>query len=1073
MDNHTSARTNPQNSRPTIGLLTYSIRSPIAQDLWAGVSDAAREQDVNLLCIAGGVLELGLYFQSQANVLYDLVNAENVDGLVIWGGTLAYQVGGEGLETFCEQYRPLPMVSVSLPLEGIPSVMVDNYQGMHDAVCHMIEVHGYRRIAFIRGPQGHLEADARYRAYTDALAEHDIPLDTDLVAPSNLLFDGGEAAIDLLFEKLLPQTGIEAVVAVTDGAALGALTALQARGIRVPDDIAIVGFDDIQKAKHFVPSLTTVQQSQWEIGKRAVEMLMAQLRGERAPERVTVPSKLIVRQSCGCLPTRVLQAATGKILAPPASESFEAAFAARREEIVSDMMQALLANSDEGQSSAGMDSELAEQLLDGFVAELGRAEQGTSQNALLSALGGILRQTVAAGGDVAAWQGALSTLRRHAIACLGPGDAELLSRAEDPWGQCRVMIGEMGQQAQSHKKFQTEQRMIVLREVGQALITTFDVVELMDVLAQGLPSLGIPGCYLSLYEGQEMPAATSRLILGYDKEGRVKLEAGGRRFPTHQLIPGGMSSREKRYSVVVEALYFRDEQLGFVSFDEGTRDGLVYDVLRAEISSALKGALLLQERKQVEQEMQRRLQEQMMLFDVSRSLSGALRRPEEIAKIVIRQFVEVMGVDESSLSLLNAQGDALEVLTSFFLDDERHAHYVEYGPEVDYLADYPATARVMETLQPRVVHAGDAHADPAEAVYMEEFDIATLVVLPLAFKGQAIGIIEIEMYGQKRHFDEQEIGLAMTLSSQAATAMENARLYEEVQQAHAEVESQVVARTAELEREVAERERTAQSYQQLVENSLQGISVVQDMKIAFANQAVADMWGYTVDELLALSPKECLDIVHPDDQEMLTKFGQDRMAGKPVPNQYEYRFVRKDGSTGWAEIMITAVEYEGRPASQSIEIDITERRLAEAESARLQQEVTEAHKRAIQELSTPIIPIMDRILVMPLVGSIDSMRARDITRALLEGINAHRAKVVILDITGVSVVDSGVANHLNKTIQAARLKGARTIITGISDEVAETIVDLGIDWTGIDTLNDLQTGLVVALNSLGIKLSKV
>ncbi len=88
MDNHSGAYTNPQNPRPTIGLLTYSIRYPIAQALWAGVSDAAREQDANLLCFVGGELELDSDFQAQANVLYDLVNAENVDGLVIWGGTL-------------------------------------------------------------------------------------------------------------------------------------------------------------------------------------------------------------------------------------------------------------------------------------------------------------------------------------------------------------------------------------------------------------------------------------------------------------------------------------------------------------------------------------------------------------------------------------------------------------------------------------------------------------------------------------------------------------------------------------------------------------------------------------------------------------------------------------------------------------------------------------------------------------------------------------------------------------------------------------------------------------------------
>ena len=104
-----------------------------------------------------------------------------------------------------------------------------------------------------------------------------------------------------------------------------------------------------------------------------------------------------------------------------------------------------------------------------------------------------------------------------------------------------------------------------------------------------------------------------------------------------------------------------------------------------------------------------------------------------------------------------------------------------------------------------------------------------------------------------------------------------------------------------------------------------------------------------------------------------------------------------------------------------------------------------------------------------MVGSIDSQRAKDITRALLAGIGQYRARVVILDVTGVPIMDSGVVNHLNKTIQAARLKGAQTIITGISDAVAESIVDLGIDWSHVVTLGNLRTGLGAALDSMGFK----
>ncbi len=194
------------------------------------------------------------------------------------------------------------------------------------------------------------------------------------------------------------------------------------------------------------------------------------------------------------------------------------------------------------------------------------------------------------------------------------------------------------------------------------------------------------------------------------------------------------------------------------------------------------------------------------------------------------------------------------------------------------------------------------------------------------------------------------------------------------------------------------------------------------------------------------------------------------------PAMVETRGVRDDGSAFLVRVQAFPVLSAEGTTTSFIEIveDITERKRAKdalRESER-QQEVIEAQKQTLQELSTPIIPIMERIIVMPLIGIIDTMRARDITRSLLAGIREHRARVVILDITGVPIVDSGVAGYLNKTIQAARLKGARTIITGISDAVAETIVDLGIDWSGIETLSSLRTGLVIALNSLGVKLTE-
>lgn len=136
-----------------------------------------------------------------------------------------------------------------------------------------------------------------------------------------------------------------------------------------------------------------------------------------------------------------------------------------------------------------------------------------------------------------------------------------------------------------------------------------------------------------------------------------------------------------------------------------------------------------------------------------------------------------------------------------------------------------------------------------------------------------------------------------------------------------------------------------------------------------------------------------------------------------------------------------------------------------------QQQVIEMQAHLLKELSIPVIPLLQELILLPIIGSVDELRARDLLRALLAGISVYRARIVLLDITGVPLVDSGVADHLNKAIQAAKLKGAHTIVTGISEAVAETIVDLGIDWSSFQTLRNLESGLRAAFDMLGLTLT--
>lgn len=230
-----------------------------------------------------------------------------------------------------------------------------------------------------------------------------------------------------------------------------------------------------------------------------------------------------------------------------------------------------------------------------------------------------------------------------------------------------------------------------------------------------------------------------------------------------------------------------------------------------------------------------------------------------------------------------------------------------------------------------------------------------------------------------------------------------------------------------------------------------------DGNFLYVSPACRRVLGYEPEEMVGTNRR---DYLNPDDYTIVANIA-------PDDETYEYRLRRKDGGFIWMESTFRPLD---NGEIISVARDVTERKAAalELEAARLerehlQEQVIEAQKQAIRELSSPVIPLTDHIIIMPLIGSIDTTRARDITRGLLAGISQHRAHVAIIDVTGVPIVDSGVADHLNRTVQAARLKGTRTIVSGISAAVAEAIVDLGIDWSGIQTVPDLQTGLQLAL----------
>ncbi|HLO16844.1 MAG TPA: substrate-binding domain-containing protein, partial [Anaerolineales bacterium] len=474
-----------------------------------------------------------------------------------------------------------PMVSLAQFMEGMPTVSVDSYLGMRSLLAHLIEGHEFRRLAFIRGPEEHYYAQERYRAYLDSLQAFGLSLVPELVTRP-LPWEAGVEAIKILLDErgFKPGKDFDAVVAVSDMMAVWAMKTLQARGYGVPADVAVTGFNNSMEERLSTPPLTTVELPFPEQGAKAMEVLLQQLAGESVPALSTLPSKLVVRQSCGC-PSKAITLASFM----PSNKSGKGKGEIKLEDVragcVSEMEAATHIDPEQAK-------EWSESLFETFIASLNE-----SAPTFLTLLNNVLEQALRSGYEDIPWQNVISILRRWVLSY----DPDIELKVETLVSQARVVVEEAVQRAHAYAQWQSDRQTEKLRETNRLLLTTFDIHQLTNVLMERLPALGIPSVYLVMYEqptDAEVPEQ-ARLMLAYVDQTCAEIEERGLQFSTCEVLPQNLLPRNHRYSLVVEPLYFQDKSLGYVVFEIGPHDGNIYELLRNNLSSALQGARLFQE----------------------------------------------------------------------------------------------------------------------------------------------------------------------------------------------------------------------------------------------------------------------------------------------------------------------------------------------------------------------------------------------------------------------------------------------------------------------------------------------
>ena len=251
-------------------------------------------------------------------------------------------------------------------------------------------------------------------------------------------------------------------------------------------------------------------------------------------------------------------------------------------------------------------------------------------------------------------------------------------------------------------------------------------------------------------------------------------------------------------------------------------------------------------------------------------------------------------------------------------------------------------------------------------------------------------------------------------------------------------------------------------YKKILDNVHEEIMLLdRDFRVLWANKGLLDKYGAEA-EILG---DYCYKVTHNIDHVCQPPHDicpVEETLRKGAPCTVVHTHFDRHGKKIYAEVTAYPV-YDDGAINEFIHIsrDVTERIMAE--------EKLRAHQKAILELSTPVVEIWKGIIMLPLIGIIDSHRARQIMETLLDAIVKNQSSMVIIDITGVPLVDTDVADRLIKTMKAATLLGARCVMVGIKPEIAQSIVHLGVDLLGIKTFGSLQSGLEYALREVGLQ----
>jgi len=808
--------TKPASNRKTIGVFASQVGRAWGAEFISGITAAAEANNVNLVHFIGGRLtpHVSTDKPNPSFGLYDLAKPDQFDGLILTSD-IAYGASPAELKVFSELYGNMPIVTQSVEMSGATMFVPDNTEGIRAVVRHLIEEHGYKRIAFICGIPGQVDAEQRLQAYKDELKAHDLRYDEDFVVDGDYTAESGRDAIHtLLAERKLR---FQAVVAANDRMAFGALDALQQHGMRVPEDVAVTGFDDLREAQTTGVPLTTVRQSFYTAGKHALETLLKRISGDTVPHTVVTPTQLLVRWSCGCLPENVRQAAvlprdvakTGKL-----ENKREAA------------LRALLnsAGVTEQDPAHAQFKDAFGRAWDGFLLALNDRTTDDEYLKTINAMIELLQKHELA---TSVWHNVISMMRRYALGGITSHTSML--KAENLFQQTRLLVGELSQRSQAYRRLVLEQQESVLQGFSFSMAPAMTLEDIGSAITEHFPDMGIERWYVMFYSDVTSPQSVSapapegyRLLFQYEGA-RFEIPRKQAYIGTVQLVPRGKTPEDHRYTAVVMPLTLAKNRFGFMWVEMGPRDWEVYVRIRNLVSSALLRTMLVQQKEQVQQEVERLLADARdRTVELGIAKEFAERTAAENANLYSneqfrRRAAEALARSSRQLSSLGTVAEVPQQIVaqlSQVVANERCALFIEDVNGVPRLRAHQGFAEgtPMDGLNYSVKGVNAYHSIAKQAEPMVIGDTENMqsweqpawhphdrswLGVPLYAKNKVIGMLALTRTNPAT-FNQDDVLLASTFAVQASISLENARLYDDLNRFNQMMERMVEQRVNEL-----------------------------------------------------------------------------------------------------------------------------------------------------------------------------------------------------------------------------------------------------------------------------------